>query len=476
METAGIWLRVSTGGQDEASQEPDTLRYCADHGYQVAATYTVHGKSAYKGAQDPDWQRVVNDVKSGKISVVVVWNVDRLDRRNIMHAIPMVNAVAEVGGRIEFATQSIDLTTMEGRIGFAIYCEQAHSESKIKSGRVLIKHNALRAANAFVGRPPFGYRIVCAEGCGPVNGKHEHNKTLEPDPVLVPYVKGMADRYLTGSTLTAICEWLDSEGVKPSGGGQWQQKTVRLILSSPTLTGRRRHGGGVIRYEPILDAFTYKRLQARLAANPRRPVVSADAAAFAGIIYCAKCGRIMHRRQVFNVRKDGSRQYNEYYRCDGTSREPSTCRNLVPMTDLDEAVTASFATEFGDKPWLERVPGGDDPSAELDDVKDALSDLMAAWNADLISDTEYDLRFRELRSERDRLAALPAPSGGWVDTGKTLGGHWAELDAAGRRGLLTDIGVKALVCRMQVGAEVGPIIEWVNEEPVNYPRPWVKPA
>src|SRR5690242_3028868 len=81
---------------------------------------------------------------------------------------------------------------------------------------------------------------------------------------------------------------------------------------------------------------------------------------------------------------------------------------------------------------LERVPGGGDPSAELDDVKDALSDLMAAWNADLSSDTEYDSRFRELRSERDRLAALPAPSGGWVDTGKTLGGHWAELDAAGR--------------------------------------------
>ena len=69
----------------------------------------------------------------------------------------------------------------------------------------------------------------------------------------------------------------------------------------------------------------------------------------------------------------------------------------------------------------------------------------------------------------------PRPADG-VDTGKTLGGHWAELDAAGRRGLLSDIGVKALVCRMQVGAEVGPIIEWVNEEPVNYPRPWVKPA
>jgi site-specific DNA recombinase len=447
-EQAGIWLRVSSGGQDEASQEPDVLRYCETKGYEVARTYTVHGKSAYKGAQDPDWQRVVKDVKSGKISVVVIWNVDRLDRRNIMHAIPMVNAVVDIGGRIEFATQSIDLTTMEGRIGFTIYCEQAHAESKIKSGRVLAKHNALRALNGFVGRPPFGYRIVCAEGCGLVNGKHPHHKTLEPDPELVPYVKGMAERYLIGSTLTAICEWLDSEGVKPSGGGMWQQRTVRLILGSPTLVGHRRHGGGVIRYEPILDTFTFKRLQARLTANPRRPVVSADAAAFAGVIYCALCGRIMHRRRVFNTRKDGSRQYNEYYRCDGTAREPSRCRNLVPMADLDAAVEESFACEFGDMPMPPEKIGREDRSLELAEVKDALNDLMAAWNSDLISDAEYDTRFRELRAERDRLSEPPKgrPVDS-VDTGKTLGQRWAELDAAGKRELLHDIGLKVLAMR-----------------------------
>jgi site-specific DNA recombinase len=481
-ERAGIWLRVGTGGQDEVNQEPDVLRYCADRGYEVVKTYTVHGKSAYKGDQDPDWQRVVKDVKSGKISVVVVWNVDRLDRRNIMHAIPMVNAVLDIDGRIEFATQSIDLTTMEGRIGFAIYCEQALAESKIKSGRVLAKHNALRAVNAFVGRPPFGYRIVCAEGCGPVNGKHEHPKTLEPDPALVPYVKGMAERYLTGSTLTAICEWLDAEGVKPSGGGMWQPRTVRLILGSPTLVGRRKHGGGVIRYEPILDTFTFRRLQDRLTANPRRPVVSADAAAFAGIIYCAKCGRIMHRRIVFNTRKDGSRQYNYYYRCDGTSRELSTCRNMLPMAELDATVEASFAAEFGDKPWPERVPNlAEDYSQDLEDVKQALNDLMTAWNSDLISDDDYDARFRELRAERDRLlkaerdrlAGLPLSANG---EGKTLGQRWAELDAAGKRELLHDIGLKVLAGKDQDGAVA---IEWATAEGetdqgvfVTYPRPW----
>jgi hypothetical protein len=33
-EPAGIWLRVSSGKQDEALQMPQVLRHCADRGYR----------------------------------------------------------------------------------------------------------------------------------------------------------------------------------------------------------------------------------------------------------------------------------------------------------------------------------------------------------------------------------------------------------------------------------------------------------
>jgi DNA invertase Pin-like site-specific DNA recombinase len=69
-------------------EKPSTLcrycrRHCEERGYEIAKTYTVHGKSAFKGEQDPSWRRVVKDVKAGKIQVVVIWLVDRLDRQNI---------------------------------------------------------------------------------------------------------------------------------------------------------------------------------------------------------------------------------------------------------------------------------------------------------------------------------------------------------------------------------------------------------
>ena len=53
-EQAGRWFRVSTGGQDEANQVPAVDRWCESHDYDVARTYTLHGKSASKGQQDKE--------------------------------------------------------------------------------------------------------------------------------------------------------------------------------------------------------------------------------------------------------------------------------------------------------------------------------------------------------------------------------------------------------------------------------------
>jgi site-specific DNA recombinase len=157
-----IWLRVSTVHQDEASQLPDIQSYCERQGYEVVDTVTVHGESAFHGEQDPYWSKAVES----DADVIVCWKVDRLDRRNLMAAVPMVNRAISAGKRVEFATQQfIDLTTMQGRIAFAMFCEMAHEESKIKSDRTKAKHSALRAAGSWAhGVVPTGYDLDVVGG------------------------------------------------------------------------------------------------------------------------------------------------------------------------------------------------------------------------------------------------------------------------------------------------------------------------
>jgi DNA invertase Pin-like site-specific DNA recombinase len=446
-EQAGIWLRVSSGGQDEINQEPDCRRHCAQRDYEVAEVYTVHGKSAFKGDQDPHWQHVVKDVKTGKITVVVIWNVDRFDRQNVLHAVPMANAVLNIGGRIEFAVQPyIDLTTMPGRMAFANLCEMAHEESKIKSGRIRIKHEGLRALNALVGRPPFGYRVICVQGCGPVNGKHEHPKTLEPDPKLAPYVMGMVDRALAGATLTSICDWLEAEGIRPPGKNtpRWQLKSVRDILSNPALVGRRKNGKGktILKFTPILDDMDkWRALQHRLDTMPRKAVFADDAALLSGVIFCAKCGGIMHRRRVYNLRKDGTRQYNVYYRCDGTVRQRSTCHNMIPLTRAD-AETEEQIMVFREWPYIEQhfVPGRKDYRDEMDDIETQIDDLDKL-------DADYMTKHAALYEELKRYASMKPERGRSkpIDTGMTIGEAWESWDVPARRQFMIDRDIKVFI-------------------------------
>src|ERR1700722_19535962 len=102
IEYSGRWLRVSTGAQDEASQLPDLVKWEQAHGYDVRAEYTVHGKSAYHGQQDAALDQVISDMQDGKISVLVVWASDRIERRGAYNAFDLARRVREAGGRIEY--------------------------------------------------------------------------------------------------------------------------------------------------------------------------------------------------------------------------------------------------------------------------------------------------------------------------------------------------------------------------------------
>lgn len=109
-DKAGRWLRVSTGGQDEANQVPAVTGWVESHGYDASrAPYVVHGGSAFKGNKkfDETWEQVLADMRAGVIGVLVVWKSDRIDRK--LNMLRMLAEVAEAGGRVEFVTDNPSL-------------------------------------------------------------------------------------------------------------------------------------------------------------------------------------------------------------------------------------------------------------------------------------------------------------------------------------------------------------------------------
>jgi len=362
----------------------------------------AHGKSAYKaGKLDAAWQEVVDDIKHRRIQVVVMWKVDRFDRQNLLHAIPMANMVLDAGGRIEFSTQRrIDLSDSYGRKEFANRIEDAYEESKIKSDRIRISKDTIRRNKAFDGRPPYGYQTV----------GEKYNKQLVHDPITSAIVRKMVEWCLDGDTLAGIAKRLDDLSIpvpnkrKPSVNG-WAPKTVKDILTSETLIGKRHGAKGKIinTFDPPIELDTWHKLQTLIKMNERKrgSVVKAPGT-LSDISFCGTCGRIMHYRSIPD--KKNPAYVWTGYRCDGTSKDPSKCKNMVSAAPVyeaaDEAVMAighwpNVVTE-----WKAAL----DVTAELDRIEAELRGL------------DYDeLDWREtqdrLIAERDELKQSEVKAG-----------------------------------------------------------------
>ncbi|MGH3069372.1 MAG: zinc ribbon domain-containing protein, partial [Streptosporangiaceae bacterium] len=86
----------------------------------------------------------------------------------------------------------------------------------------------------------------------------------------------------------------------------------------------------------ILDVDTWRKLQAEMDRKAtKKGAVRAGSPMLGGVAVCHKCGGPMYKLRAQNVRRDGTKQYNVYYRCFGTATQPSTCHNMYPLDELD---------------------------------------------------------------------------------------------------------------------------------------------
>jgi DNA invertase Pin-like site-specific DNA recombinase len=438
-ENAGRWLRVSTGDQNEANQGPDIDRWIADHGYHQAKTYTIHGKSAYKGEQAAAIEQAIADMEAGLITVLVVWAADRIERRGALDTLILAARAREAGGRIEYVRDAhLNITHDFADSQLAQAADIARAESKRKSERVLASFGTIDLNGALIGRAPFGYMIV----------GEKYSKRLVPHPVNAQAIRDAVAHYLDdGWSLRQVCDWLESRGVEPAGIKDrpvkgWHTKSLSRLFRSESLMGRHRVRRRVLKIDPpVIDRATWNRLQATMDQRAStKGIPRGDAALLSGIICCDKCKGPMYRMNAAARRRDGTRVDYYYYRCQGL-RAASQCANMVPVgyTDawVDEQVSAnpSFVIQV-------TVIAGDGHEEDIESVEQDLRELD-------YDDDKFLDRQAELLAERARLKSAPGTPARIEEKvmAFTVGEMWAGLDDAGKRAHLLGCGVKVYASR-----------------------------
>src|SRR3954451_24102114 len=75
--TTAIYVRVSSRKQDQASQLPDLERFAANVEGDVK---WYRDKATGKTMDRPGWKALEGDMRSGKVTRIVTWRLDRLGR------------------------------------------------------------------------------------------------------------------------------------------------------------------------------------------------------------------------------------------------------------------------------------------------------------------------------------------------------------------------------------------------------------
>ncbi|WP_315265611.1 recombinase family protein [Selenomonas noxia] len=163
---AALYIRVSTEeqarhGYSLAEQEHDLRQYAKQHNYTIIGIYADEGISARKTLHlRKGLQRLLRDIKTGSIDIVVFKCLDRWFR-NVRDYYIVQDILDAHSVDWECSQESLyNTTTANGRLMLNLKLTLAQHESDQTSDRVkYVQQGLLRSGKVITGHMPDGYKI-----------------------------------------------------------------------------------------------------------------------------------------------------------------------------------------------------------------------------------------------------------------------------------------------------------------------------
>lgn len=344
-----LYLRQSVSRDESISlelQEAAGRDYCLRSGYQVIGVESDPGISG-RTWKRPAVNRVMAMVEAGDADVVVLWKWSRLSRSRLDWAVA-VDKVTSVGGRIESATEAVDVSTAMGKLARGMMTEFAAFESD-RIGEVWREVHASRLADGRTpnGKPKWGYRW------------NTDLKLHEPDAVTAPVIAEAYRRYVAGESFYALVRWMNNAGYRTLANKPWSDVSLRRVLDAGFAAGLIPWRGvkhpGI--HQPLIEADTWQAfLDARARRRQAPPRRERSQYLLSGLVRCARCDGPMVAGQY------GASGEPRYRCATGKAKGPEVCSGGYVMAHFVEAAVLD---------WLEAL------AADVDKAGDAKAGTAA---------------------------------------------------------------------------------------------------
>jgi len=149
----GIYARVSTADQNCTLQLNELREFATRNGFTVTDEFVDHGVSGTKASR-PELNRMLAQVREGRIRVILCWKMDRLCR-SLAHLVQTIQEFDALGIRVIFTTQNIDTDKSNPLAKLLCHLMGAFSEFErsLLVERTLAGVKAARAKGRVAGRP-----------------------------------------------------------------------------------------------------------------------------------------------------------------------------------------------------------------------------------------------------------------------------------------------------------------------------------
>jgi len=273
-------------------------------GWVVARAHYDDGGFSGGNMERPELQRLLADIRGGRIDIVVVYKVDRLTRALADFA-RLVEIFDTQGVSFVSVTQQFNTTSSMGRLTLNVLLSFAQFEREVTGERIRDKIAASKKKGMWMGgNLPLGYDA--SEGALVIN------------PVEAETVRRIFALYREFGCVRRVKEEADRLGLQTKrritangterGGKPFSRGHIYHLLANPIYAGQIAHKGQLYlgQHPAPIDIETWTAVRDRLATNAgdhRYKVKSAEPSLLAGLLVDARGERLTPSHAVKKGRR-----------------------------------------------------------------------------------------------------------------------------------------------------------------------------
>lgn len=340
-----LYLRISADPNNNAAavkrQEKESRAFISKQdGWKLVTVYIDNDTTANTdyGKRRPEYERMMQDAREGRLDAIVAWSLDRLTRspRECEDVLDLHDR-----HKVELATLGgvVDLATPFGRAAVRVYITFARLELEQRRYRQLSERREWAEAGKVHkgGKRPYGY--------------YEDRITINEAEAEV--IREATERVLSGQSLRGICGDFAKRKVPGPNGNPLTPRGLRQILRTARISGRREHWQGApgekrpavaeivgdAEWEGIITVDESDQLRELFADEHRiaRPMGNVRKHLLPGFLHCSECKQPMQSASV-----NGGKGYACRY------APGQKCKRTVMAHLADDVVVAKLLTLIED--------------------------------------------------------------------------------------------------------------------------------